>query len=79
MSPERMSIIEQIEKNKKILRAEYQKGYIAGSEKTKQELIEEFLEFLRFKSGSLEGFDSLTVFNKKDFEEEYKKWEQRKE
>jgi len=48
MSPERMSIIEQIEKNKKILRAEYQKGYIAGSEKTRQELIEEFLEDMGF-------------------------------
>jgi len=41
----------------------------------RKELIEKFLEFLEFKSASLEGFDSLVVFMKKDFEEEKEKWE----
>lgn len=40
-------------------------------------LIEEFLEFLKFKAGTLEGCESLTVFNKKDYEKELEKWEKR--
>lgn len=40
-------------------------------------IIAEFLEFLRFKASSMEGFDSLTVFNRKDYEEELAKWEER--
>lgn len=52
-------------------------GKIERLKKEKQEQIGEFLEFLNFKSGTLEGFDSLVVFTKKDFEEELEKWEEK--
>lgn len=44
--------------------------------KNYQEQISEFVEFLKFKSSILEGFETLTVFNKQDFEAELEKWEE---
>lgn len=72
------SLTEIIEENKRILRAEYEKGYLAGFKEAESRNIEVFLEFLKFKAGTLEGFESLVTFDIKDYEKELEKWEARK-
>lgn len=52
-------------------------GYNRGYSDAKQELISEFLQFLEFGAGELEGFPTLVVFNKKEYEKELEKWEKK--
>lgn len=67
-----MSLIEQIEKNKRILRAEYEKGYSNGYREAEKRTIAEFQTIL----GNLHDhtFD-LQV----EIEKELEQWQQRKD
>lgn len=57
------SLTEIMENNKKILRAEYQRGYIAGSEKTRKDTIAELLKDLWYNG------EAYIMSNK-----DHKKW-----
>ena len=80
MSPERMSIIEQIERNKRILLAEYQKGYLAGFKEAEKRSIEEFLRRLDWILDRIvfhtENSDSELI---DEVSEEYIEWYKRLE